>query len=119
MQSNGEMLVFNCELTLFYRAAEYYGDDTLRNESDSNLFHRNNANPGNYELPAASQPESLKAETSDGHYSYPSSAAGYSYGSAQQLNAAFSQPQTSSHMQNLASFSNETVRILFYLLFRI
>ncbi|XP_055826514.1 uncharacterized protein LOC129894943 [Solanum dulcamara] len=91
------------------RAAEYYGDDTLRNESDSNLFHRNNANPGNYELPAASQPESLKAETSDGHYSYPSSASGYSYESAQQLNAAFSQPQTSSHMQNLASLSNETV----------
>ncbi|KAL3341032.1 hypothetical protein AABB24_025543 [Solanum stoloniferum] len=91
------------------RAAEYYGDDTLRNEADSNLFLRNNANPGNYELPAASQPESLKAETSDGHYSYPSSAAGYSYESAQQLNAAFSQPQTSSHMQNLASFSNETV----------
>ncbi|KAL3341031.1 hypothetical protein AABB24_025543 [Solanum stoloniferum] len=90
------------------RAAEYYGDDTLRNEADSNLFLRNNANPGNYELPAASQPESLKAETSDGHYSYPSSAAGYSYESAQQLNAAFSQPQTSSHMQNLASFSNET-----------
>ncbi|KAK6793232.1 hypothetical protein RDI58_006685 [Solanum bulbocastanum] len=91
------------------RAAEYYGDDTLRNEADSNLFLRNNANPGNYELPAASQPESLKAETSDGHYSYPSSVAGYSYESAQQLNAAFSQPQTSSHMQNLASFSNEMV----------
>ncbi|XP_004234052.2 flocculation protein FLO11-like isoform X1 [Solanum lycopersicum] len=91
------------------RATEYYGDGTLRNEADSNLFHRNNANAGNYELPAASQPESLKAEASDGHYSYPSSAAGYSYESAQQLNAAFSQPQTSSHMQNLASFSNETV----------
>ncbi|CAN4116570.1 unnamed protein product [Withania somnifera] len=91
------------------RAAEYYGDGTLRNESDSNLFHRNDANPGNYELPAASQPESLKAETSDGHYSYPSSAAGYSYETAQQLNAAFSQPQTSSHMQNLAPFPNETV----------
>ncbi|XP_059288885.1 altered inheritance of mitochondria protein 3-like [Lycium ferocissimum] len=91
------------------RAGEYYGDETLRNESDNNLFHRNNASPGNYELPAASQPESLKAETSDGHYSYPSSAAGYSYESAQQLNAAFSQPQTSSHMQNLAPYSNETV----------
>ncbi|CAN4091869.1 unnamed protein product [Withania somnifera] len=93
------------------RAAEFYGDGTLRNESDNNLFHRNNANPGNYELPAASQPESLKAETSDGHYSYPPSGAGYSYKTSQQLNAAFSQtqPQTSSHMQNLAPFPNETV----------
>ncbi|KAK4340632.1 hypothetical protein RND71_039133 [Anisodus tanguticus] len=91
------------------RATEYYGDETLRNESDSNLFHRNNASPGNYELPAASQPESLKAETSDGHYSYPSSATGYSYESAQQLSAAFSQPQTSSHVQNIAPYSNETV----------
>ncbi|KAF3657014.1 hypothetical protein T459_11117 [Capsicum annuum] len=91
------------------RAAEYYGDDTLRNESDNKLFPRNNANSGNYELPAASQPESPKAETCDGHYSYPSSAAGYSYESAQQLNSAFSQPQTSSHMQNLAPFPNEAV----------
>ncbi|KAK4361636.1 hypothetical protein RND71_020588 [Anisodus tanguticus] len=96
------------------RAAEYYGDETLRNESDSNLFHRNNASLGNYELPAASEPEFLKAETSDGHYSYPSSAAGYSYESAQQLNAAFSQPQTSSHMQNLAPYSNETDIKLFH-----
>ncbi|XP_049393761.1 uncharacterized protein LOC125858120 isoform X2 [Solanum stenotomum] len=87
-------------------------EDASRDADSSSVGHlgtRNNANPGNYELPAASQPESLKAETSDGHYSYPSSAAGYSYESAQQLNAAFSQPQTSSHMQNLASFSNETV----------
>lgn len=91
------------------RAAEYYGDDTLRNEAGSDLFHRNNANPGNYEVPAASQPESLKAETSDGHYSRPSSAAGYSYEGSQQLNGAFSQPQTSSHMQNLAPFSNDMV----------
>lgn len=105
-------LKFNtqCSLSLFYRAAEYYGDDTLRNESDNKLFPRNNANSGNYELPAASQPESPKAETCDGHYSYPSSAAGYSYESAQQLNSAFSQPQTSSHMQNLAPFPNEAVR---------
>lgn len=59
-------------------------------------------------MPSAAQPESLKAETSEhGHqYSYPSSAASYSYESAQKLNAAFSQPQTSSHMQSLAPFSN-------------
>ncbi|XP_075086440.1 uncharacterized protein LOC107773927 [Nicotiana tabacum] len=90
------------------RASEYYGDETLRNESDSNLFHRTNASSGNYDLPSAAQPESLKAETSEhGHqYSYPSSAASYSYESAQKLNAAFSQPQTSSHMQSLAPFSN-------------
>lgn len=119
MQSMEKCQFFNYELTLFYRAVEYYGDDTLRNEAGSDLFHRNNANPGNYEVPAASQPESLKAETSDGHYSRPSSAAGYSYEGSQQLNGAFCQPQTSSHMQNLAPFSNDMVRILFCLLSRI
>ncbi|KAK4361290.1 hypothetical protein RND71_020242 [Anisodus tanguticus] len=89
------------------RASEYYADESLRHASESNLYHRN-ASSGNYDLPSASQPEPLKAEINEhgNQYSYPSSAAGYTYESAQQMTAAFSQQQTSSHMQNLSAFSN-------------
>ncbi|PHU25922.1 hypothetical protein BC332_04254 [Capsicum chinense] len=90
------------------RASEYYADESLSHASESNLYHRTNASSGNYDSPSASQPEPLKAEINEqgNQYSYPSSAAGYAYESAQQLTAAFSQPQTSSQMQNLAPFSN-------------
>ncbi|XP_009785957.1 uncharacterized protein [Nicotiana sylvestris] len=90
------------------RAPEYYGDESLGHASESNLYHRTNASSGNYDSPSASQPEQLKTELSEhgNQYSYPSSAGGYTYETAQQLTAAFSQPQTSSQMQNLASFSN-------------
>ncbi|KAK6797271.1 hypothetical protein RDI58_004973 [Solanum bulbocastanum] len=90
------------------RASEYYGDESLRHASESNLYHRTNASSVNYDSPSASQPEPLKSETNEqgNQYSYPSSAAGYTYESAQQLTAAFSQPQTSSQMQNLTPFSN-------------
>ncbi|XP_049371186.1 uncharacterized protein LOC125836143 isoform X1 [Solanum verrucosum] len=90
------------------RASEYYGDESLRHASESNLYHRTNASSVNYDSPSASQPEPLTSETNEqgNQYSYPSSAAGYTYESAQQLTAAFSQPQTSSQMQNLTPFSN-------------
>ncbi|KAJ8545349.1 hypothetical protein K7X08_017932 [Anisodus acutangulus] len=89
------------------RASEYYADQSLRHTSESNLYHRT-ASSGNYDSPSASQPEPLKAEINEHEhqYSYPSSAAGYTYESAQQMNSAFSLPQTSSQMQNLAAFSN-------------
>lgn len=55
----------------------------------------------------------LKQETAEAmqenQYSFPSSASGYSYESAQQLNTAFAHPQASSQMQNLAPFSNVMV----------
>ncbi|XP_060194078.1 uncharacterized protein LOC132623353 isoform X1 [Lycium barbarum] len=90
------------------RAPEYYADESLGHASESNLYHRTNSSSGNYDAPSASQPEPLKAEINEhgNQYSYPSSAAGYTYESAQQMAAAFSQPQTSSQMPNLAAFSN-------------
>ncbi|KAG5622209.1 hypothetical protein H5410_007427 [Solanum commersonii] len=90
------------------RASEYYGDESLRHASESNLYHRTNVSSVNYDSSSASQPEPLTSETNEqeNQYSYPSSAAGYTYESAQQLTATFSQPQTSSQMQNLTPFSN-------------
>lgn len=101
-------------VSLYCRASEYYADESLSHASESNLYHRTNASSGNYDSPSASQPEPLKAEINEqgNQYSYPSSAAGYAYESAQQLTAAFSQPQTSSQMQNLAPFSNVMVSYL-------
>lgn len=100
--------------SLYCRASEYYGDESLRHASESNLYHRTNASSGNYDSPSASQPEPLKAETNEqgNQYSYATSAAGYTYESAQQLTAAFSQPQTSSQMQNLTPFSNVMVSFI-------
>lgn len=67
-----------------------------------------------YDSPPVSQPsEVLKQESPDAvhenQYSFPSSAPGYSYENAQQLNAAFAHQQASSQMQNLASFSSMMV----------
>lgn len=98
------------------RSSEYYGDEDLRNAQDGILFHRTGAISGNYESPSESQPDSLKVEHSEvaqgNQYSFPSSAPGYTYENAQQLNVAFSQSQTSSQTQNLAPFSNVVVSII-------
>nr|GMD09197.1 uncharacterized protein LOC109165618 isoform X2 [Ipomoea batatas] len=91
-------------------SSEYYGDEDLRNEQDGILFHRTGAISGNYESPSDTQPDSLKVEHAEvahgNQYSFPSSAPGYTYENAQQLNVVFSQSQTSSQTQNLAPFSN-------------
>ncbi|KAJ4703786.1 GBF-interacting protein 1-like [Melia azedarach] len=93
------------------RNPEFYGDEHLRSASDANIAHRPNVTSGDYDSPSVSQPsEVLKQETAEAmqenQYSFPSSASGYSYESAQQLNTAFAHPQASSQMQNLAPFSN-------------
>lgn len=97
------------------RSSEYYGDEDLRNEQDGILFHRTGAISGNYESPSDTQPDTLKVEHSEvahgNQYSFPSSAPGYTYENAQQLNVVFSQSQTSSQTQNLAPFSNVMVSI--------
>ncbi|XP_019190184.1 PREDICTED: uncharacterized protein LOC109184614 isoform X4 [Ipomoea nil] len=88
------------------RSSEYYGGET--NPPDGNLFHRTGVS-GTYESPAAPQPDSLKVEHSEvgraNQYSFPSSEPSYNYENAQQLNVEFSQPQTSSPVQNLAPFN--------------
>ncbi|EEF42715.1 conserved hypothetical protein [Ricinus communis] len=92
------------------RNTEYYGDEHLRNAADDNLIHRAGVSPGNYDSPAGPQPEVLKEETPEAaqgnQYAFPSSASGYTFENSQQLNAAFSNPQTSSQMQNMTPFSN-------------
>lgn len=99
----------------FSRTSEYYVDESLRNASEGNLFHRTGTNSGNYDSSSASQPESLKVENPEmehaNQYSFPSSAPGYAYENAQQLNIGFSQSQPSSQMQNLAPFSNVMVKV--------
>ncbi|KAH9797621.1 RNA polymerase II degradation factor-like protein (DUF1296) [Citrus sinensis] len=93
------------------RNPEYYGDEHLRSTSDANIANRPNVTAGDYDSPAVSQPsEVLKQESvealQENQYSFPSSAPGYNYENAQQLNSAFAHQQASSQMQNLAPFSS-------------
>ncbi|XP_030480450.2 uncharacterized protein LOC115697538 isoform X1 [Cannabis sativa] len=91
------------------RNTEFYGDEHL-GTSDGNMIHRTGANAGEYETSSVPQTEAMKQETSEAdqgnQYAFPSSAPGFTYENSQQLNGAFSHPQTSAQMQNLASFSN-------------
>lgn len=96
------------------RNPEYYGDEHLRSTSDANIANRPNVTAGDYDSPAVSQPsEVLKQESvealQENQYSFPSSAPGYNYENAQQLNSAFAHQQASSQMQNLAPFSSMMV----------
>ncbi|XP_010056860.2 uncharacterized protein LOC104444809 [Eucalyptus grandis] len=92
------------------RNTEHYGDEHLRPPSDGDDVHVTVASAGSYEAPSASQPDSLKQQsvetTSGNQYTFPSSAPGFNYDNAQHLNAAFNHQQTSSQLQNLASFSS-------------
>lgn len=90
------------------RNPEYYGDEHLRIASDGNLTHRSGASVVNFEPPSASQPEVSKQEAPESaQYTFASTAPDYnSYEDNQQLNASFSNTQTSSQMQNLAPFSS-------------
>ncbi|KAJ4822039.1 hypothetical protein Tsubulata_001621 [Turnera subulata] len=92
------------------RNPEYYGDEHLRNTVDETLAHRVGASAASYDSPSVPQPEVLKEESSEAvqgnQYGFPSSAPGYAYESAQQLNAAFNNQQTASQMQNIAPFSS-------------
>ncbi|XP_015867039.3 uncharacterized protein LOC107404589 isoform X2 [Ziziphus jujuba] len=92
------------------RNPEYYDDEHLRSTSDGNLIHRPGPGAGDYESSPASQAEVLKQETPEAaqgnQYSFPSAAPGFNYEGSQQLNVPFTHPQTSSQMQNLASFSS-------------
>ncbi|CAH9113545.1 unnamed protein product [Cuscuta europaea] len=95
-------------------SSEYYGDEDLRNAPDDILFPRTEAVSGNYESPSDSQPDTLKVEHSevaahDSQYSFQSNTpAGYTYENSQPSNVAFSQSQTSSHIQNLDTYTNST-----------
>lgn len=95
------------------RNSEYYGDEHLRNTADENLMHRAGVNAGNYDSASVPQAEVLKEEPPEAaqvnQYTFPSSATGYNYEDSQQSNAAFSNPQTSSQMQNIAPFSSVMV----------
>lgn len=99
--------IFSC------RNPEYYGDEHLRNNTEGNIINRSNVSTGNYEAPEDSRPEVLKQDASEAaqvsQYTFPSSAAGYSYENSQQLNPAFTHPQTSSQMQSLTPFSSVMV----------
>ncbi|KAF3451137.1 hypothetical protein FNV43_RR07227 [Rhamnella rubrinervis] len=92
------------------RNPEYFDDEHLRSTSDENLIHRTGHSAGDYDSTSVSQAEVLKQETpeagSGNQYSFPSAAPGFAYENSQQLNVAFTHPQTSSQMQNLAPFSS-------------
>ncbi|KAK3024023.1 hypothetical protein RJ639_044125 [Escallonia herrerae] len=92
------------------RDVEYYGDDSLRTTSEGNLVHRTVVSAGGYDSPSASQPDVLKLENHEvaheSQYNFPSTAPGYTFENAQQLNSAFAHSQTSSQMQNLTPFSS-------------
>ncbi|PPD84081.1 hypothetical protein GOBAR_DD18999 [Gossypium barbadense] len=92
------------------RNPEYYGDEHLRSNAEGNIMIRSTVNTGNYEATEDSQPAVLKQDASEAaqgnQYAFPSSASGYSYENSQQLNPAFTHPQTSTQMQNLTPFSS-------------
>ncbi|XP_044496542.1 uncharacterized protein LOC123218948 isoform X2 [Mangifera indica] len=92
------------------RNPEYYGDEHLRSTSDANIVHRPNVSAADYDPSPVSQPEVLKQETpeiaQDNQYVFPSSAPGYNYENAQQLNTAFPHQQASTQMQSLAPLSS-------------
>lgn len=107
--------------TIFlFRNSEYYADESLRNASDSHLFHRTGTNSGNYDSASPSQPESLKVENPEveqgNQYSFPSAAPGFAYENSQQLNIGFSQSHSSSQMQNLAVFPSAMVKLTLLLM---
>lgn len=94
------------------RQPEYFGDEHIGTMSEGNLV-RNGGSTSNYDSPPVSQPEVLKQQTPEvaqgNQYAFASSAPDFTYESPQQFNAAFTHPQTSSQMQNLASFSSVMV----------
>lgn len=112
-------LVLFFKVYLSCRNPEYYDDEHLRSTSDENLIHRTGHSAGDYDSTSVSQAEALKQETpeagSGNQYSFPSAAPGFAYESSQQLNVAFTHPQTSSQMQNLAPFSSVMVSLVFSL----
>lgn len=98
------------------RNPEYYGDEAIVTATDGSLVHRSSAGAGSFDSQEASQSEVLKQENPElahgNQYAFPSSSPGYTFENAQQLNAAFNYSQTSSQMQNLATFSSAMVKIL-------
>ncbi|XVF27381.1 hypothetical protein REPUB_Repub14bG0102700 [Reevesia pubescens] len=91
------------------RNPEYYGDEHLRNNTEGNIINRSNVSTGNYEAPEDSRSEALKQDASEAaqgsQYTF-SSATGYGFENSEQLNPAFTHPQTSSQMHNLTPFSS-------------
>ena len=104
---------YDCGKTFVCRNPEYYGDEHLRNNTEEYIINRSNVSTGNYEATEDSRPEVLKQDASEAaqgsQYTFPSSSSGYSYENSQQLNPAFTHPQTSSQMQNLTPFSSVMV----------
>ncbi|KAE8659640.1 kinase-related family protein [Hibiscus syriacus] len=89
------------------RNPEYNGDEHLRSNTEGNIMTRSNVNTRNYEATEVSQPSELKQEAAQGsQYAFPSSASGYNYENSQQLNPAFTHPQTNTQIQNLTPFSS-------------
>ncbi|KAE8656167.1 hypothetical protein F3Y22_tig00117005pilonHSYRG00026 [Hibiscus syriacus] len=92
------------------RNPEYYGDELLRSNTDENIMSRSNVSTGNYEATEFSQPTELKQDASvaaqGSQYAFPSSASGYNYENSQQLNPAFTHPQTNTQIHNLTPFSS-------------
>ena len=102
-------------VVLFCRNVEYYDDEHLRTVSDGDIGQRLPASAGGYDMPSASQSETLKQETAEvapgNQYSYPPP--GSTFENSQQLNPSFSHSQPSSQMQNLSPFSVVMVSMLY------
>ena len=77
------------------RDPDYYEDEHVKTEE--NTAHRMGADSGSFDGPSVSQPTvTLEASevTQENQYSFPSSAADYSFENNQQLNVSFAQQQT-------------------------
>lgn len=100
---------------LLRRKLENYSDDAFPTAADEILAYRASGVGGTFDSASASQSDFLKQE-------YPEAAAhgsqytDYPYQNAHQQNHAASYAQTSLWMQDLASFSNATVKYSFILM---
>ncbi|XP_017436577.1 uncharacterized protein LOC108343052 isoform X2 [Vigna angularis] len=91
------------------RNSDYYGDEHLATTtSDGNLVQATGVSAGTFEHTSISQ-EALKPEApeiaQENQYAFPSQSHGFAYENAHQPEVTFPPSQTSSQMQNLASFS--------------
>ncbi|KAJ6796522.1 Uncharacterized protein M6B38_218935 [Iris pallida] len=92
------------------RTTEYYDNDQLESSLNENLGSRNSLSPRSYDMPPATQPDTVREESLDAAHriegNFPSvSDYGYS-ATTQQTAAAYAYPESNAEMQNLSPFSS-------------
>lgn len=101
------------------RKTEFYGKEAFLTVADEILAYRASGVAGTFDSASASQSNFIKQEYPEvvgSQYTCTPDSTNYPFQRARQQNTAFSYPQTSSWMQNLASFSNAMVKYSYILM---